>query len=185
MLVSWKEIATYLRVSVCTAQRLERQMNLPVRRRNGSSKAMVFALENELEDWSRDRLVVRQKLAARSRAVEWLLQGARDAVTIADDGRRFVGANRAACRLLGRTRDELLTMRIDDVVTFSEAELESIWASFVSNGQREGVAEFQTPSGPRMLEFRSMAHYLPGRHLCVMRAMRKARSCFNQNELRV
>ena len=38
-----------------------------------------------------------------------------DAVLVADDERRYVDVNRAACEMFGRTRDELLSMRVEDV----------------------------------------------------------------------
>jgi hypothetical protein len=52
-LVGWKTIATYLRVSVRTAQDFEKVRGLPVRRGSGI-KAPVFALRAELEEWSRN-----------------------------------------------------------------------------------------------------------------------------------
>ena len=53
-LVGWKEIARYLRVSVRTAQGLEKNAGLPIRRGAGL-KAPVFAIPSELDAWRRGR----------------------------------------------------------------------------------------------------------------------------------
>jgi len=46
----WKQIADYLRVSIRTAQNMEKDQRLPVRRGAGI-KGQVFALTNEVEEW--------------------------------------------------------------------------------------------------------------------------------------
>jgi hypothetical protein len=52
VLKSWKDIAAYLNVSISTAQRLERNHGLPVRRPGGRSTAIV-AFANEIDWWLR------------------------------------------------------------------------------------------------------------------------------------
>lgn len=54
-LAGWKQIAAYLRVSVRTAQKLEKEQGLPVRRGFGM-KAPVFAIEAELDAWKGSRV---------------------------------------------------------------------------------------------------------------------------------
>ena len=51
ILDSWKEISKYLRRSVSTCQRWERDFELPIRRLDGSPKARVFAYREELDRW--------------------------------------------------------------------------------------------------------------------------------------
>ena len=46
----WKQIADYLRVSIRTAQNMEKDQGLPVRRGAGM-KGQVFALPAELDQW--------------------------------------------------------------------------------------------------------------------------------------
>jgi hypothetical protein len=50
ILNSWKEIASYLRCSVRTAQRLE-QSGMPVRRPAGHSRSAVIAMSDEIDLW--------------------------------------------------------------------------------------------------------------------------------------
>lgn len=50
----WKQIAAYLRVSVRTAQTLEKEQGLPVRR-GASAKAPVFAFTADLDEWRNSR----------------------------------------------------------------------------------------------------------------------------------
>jgi hypothetical protein len=51
VLNSWKEIASYLARAVRTAQRWERNSNLPVHRIGNGPKASVFAFGDELDAW--------------------------------------------------------------------------------------------------------------------------------------
>jgi PAS domain S-box-containing protein len=44
-----------------------------------------------------------------------------DAVFVADESMRYLAVNRAACTLLGYTREELLSLRMPDVATYPEA----------------------------------------------------------------
>lgn len=50
-LSSWKEIAQYLGVDVKTAQRWERQRNLPVHRVPGDLRSAVYSTRSEIEEW--------------------------------------------------------------------------------------------------------------------------------------
>lgn len=59
-LSGWKAIAVYLRVSIRTAQSMERTQGLPIRRGSGT-KGPVFAIVAELEQWK-----LQQSLAPRS-----------------------------------------------------------------------------------------------------------------------
>ena len=51
MLQSWKEIASYLRVTVRTVQRWEKESGLPVHRQGTGRKARVVAYADEIDNW--------------------------------------------------------------------------------------------------------------------------------------
>jgi predicted DNA-binding transcriptional regulator AlpA len=55
-LESWKEIADYLKKSVSTVQRWERQEGLPVRRHEHLKLGSVVAYKRELDAWMQARL---------------------------------------------------------------------------------------------------------------------------------
>src|SRR5262249_2050618 len=51
ILNSWKEIARYLDRGVRTAQRWERDLQLPVRRPRGKRRSAVLAIPKEIDAW--------------------------------------------------------------------------------------------------------------------------------------
>ena len=51
VLTSWKDIAKYLGKGVRTAQRWEKELGLPVRRRKHARKSAVLAIPSEINDW--------------------------------------------------------------------------------------------------------------------------------------
>ena len=63
------------------------------------------------------------------------------AVFVADEFRRYVAVNRAACRLLGYTREELLAMRVDDVADVAA------WSEMERNGQLVSTADLRRKDG--------------------------------------
>jgi hypothetical protein len=54
-LLSWKEIAAYLRRDLRTVQRWEKTERLPVRRRRDRELETVYALKADLDSWSESR----------------------------------------------------------------------------------------------------------------------------------
>ena len=64
ILKSWKDIAAYLKVAVSTAQRWERDLELPVRRAGGKRGSAILALPNEIDDWLKTHLFVQSRVPA-------------------------------------------------------------------------------------------------------------------------
>jgi len=56
VLESWKEISDYLKRTVKTCQRWEQELDLPIRRLDGTPRARVFAYKDELDFWLEDKL---------------------------------------------------------------------------------------------------------------------------------
>jgi PAS domain S-box-containing protein len=93
-----------------------------------------------------------------------------DAVLVADDDRRYVDVNQAACSLFQRTREEMLRLRIEDVMPSSgTASAEELWRDFLAAGSQEG--EFTVMRGEErvMIEYRALARIAPGRHVSILR----------------
>ena len=67
------------------------------------------------------------------------------AVLVADEHGRYVAVNRAACALLGYTREELLALRLTDVARYDEAPAE--WAEMELHGTHTGVSKVTCKDG--------------------------------------
>lgn len=168
MFTSWKQIAGHLQISVKTAQRYEELHGLPVRRQPGNGHPMVHASPAELDSWRETHTHLRRvppvELDYRA-----LFEKALDAILIADDARRYIAANDAACDLLGYSREEILTKRIDDVLVATQAEVEAMWASFLNAGEYSDRAVLRSNNGSITVHYRARANYIPGHHSAIVR----------------
>ncbi|HVD38709.1 MAG TPA: LuxR C-terminal-related transcriptional regulator [Solirubrobacterales bacterium] len=88
---------------------------------------------------------------------------------IADDQRRWVTGNAAACELLGVTQEEISWHTMDEFVPADARDrLEEGWEQFLANGAAEGWYRLSIPArGPVPVEFSATANVLPSRHLSV------------------
>jgi DNA-binding CsgD family transcriptional regulator len=95
--------------------------------------------------------------------------GSRNPMLIADDQRRWVTGNVAACRLFGIGLDEVSWRTIDDFTPPSElTSLEAQWKDFLIAGEAEGWYQLFAPElRPVPVEFSATANVLPARHLTV------------------
>jgi PAS domain S-box-containing protein len=93
----------------------------------------------------------------------------RHPMLMADDQRRWVTGNAAACDLLGVTQEELPWRTMDDFTPAGERErLEEQWQAFLASGMAEGWYELYVPDhGAVPVEFSATANVLPARHLSV------------------
>ena len=88
---------------------------------------------------------------------------------LADDERRYVNANAAACELLGFDLATLRTMRVDDI-TIPEYRpfLDAVWQDFLGRGGTVGRFAVLCADGSRAeVEFNATANVAPGLHLCI------------------
>ncbi|MBV8758029.1 MAG: GAF domain-containing protein [Deltaproteobacteria bacterium] len=92
-----------------------------------------------------------------------------DAVLLADDQRQYVGANAAACKLLRRTHDEILAMKIEDLVSMAPDIVEGMWGEMIAKGSLQGEVELTIAGEPINVDFRASANIVPGVHLSVLR----------------
>jgi PAS domain S-box-containing protein len=91
-------------------------------------------------------------------------------MVVADDQRRYVDANPAACLLLRLPEEEVLRLRVDDLTPPEGREhLDDLWAAFLREGTQRGTFELQMPDGPRLaVEYSATGHIEPGRHLSIL-----------------
>ena len=90
-------------------------------------------------------------------------------MVIADDERRYVAANGAACLLLRLPEENVLKLRIEDLVSpLHRSSVPGLWDSFLSDGTQKGTIELAMPDGALVaVEYSSRAHVEPGRHLAI------------------
>ncbi len=90
-------------------------------------------------------------------------------MVIADDDRRFVAANPAACLLLRLPETEILTRRVDDLTPpANRPHMGGLWHSFIQEGTQRGTIALLMPDGPQLeVEYSATAHIEPGRHLSI------------------
>jgi DNA-binding CsgD family transcriptional regulator len=91
-------------------------------------------------------------------------------MVIADDQRRYVAANPAACLLLRLPEEAVLRLRVDDLTPpEGRGNMDELWAAFLREGTQRGTFELQMPDGPRLaVEYSATAHIEPGRHLSLL-----------------
>ncbi len=91
-----------------------------------------------------------------------LFEGVADAILVADVERRYVDANAAASGLLGYEREELLRLRVEDIVTDVPEWTEAEYSRYVSEGRWQGELELSRKDGSTVpVEARATVVNLP------------------------
>ncbi|MDP1848262.1 MAG: LuxR C-terminal-related transcriptional regulator [Solirubrobacteraceae bacterium] len=106
------------------------------------------------------------QVAARLRAA---FARSRHPMLIADDHRRWVAGNEAACELLGLAQEAVSWHTMDDFTPLSERpRLKQQWVEFLARGEAGGRYELYVPGHePFPVEFGAIANVLPRRHLAL------------------
>ena len=90
------------------------------------------------------------------------------AVVVADDQRRYVHANAAACALFGIHHDDLVGMRVEEITGTPPEEAEASWARLRGAGVLVGTFPHRSPVGVRHIPYIAVADVTPGRHLAIL-----------------
>lgn len=111
----------------------------------------------------------RELASERVQRLRTAFEISRNPMLIADDQRRWVTGNEAACALLGIAREEVCWHTMNDFTPLGDrARLEEQWTMFLTNGAAEGWHDFYVPErGAVPVEFCATANVLPSRHLAV------------------
>jgi PAS domain S-box-containing protein len=108
-------------------------------------------------------------LRASEQQFHAIFDTALDAMVLTDDEGRFVDVNPAACTLLGRTHQELLTLSAADVTLEPDPERRA-WRAFLDAGSASGAFTMIRKDGThRETEGTARANVQPGRHLSILR----------------
>jgi len=124
------------------------------RKQKGNAKWLVESGPKELE------LLLRAVLYHSSQAV-----------LIADDNRHCLDASFGAAKLLGLSRDQIVGLRMDDLITPSfKPQMERLWRTFLEQGQKEGTLPLPASDGakPEVVRYAASGSVLPARHLFVL-----------------
>jgi DNA-binding CsgD family transcriptional regulator len=99
------------------------------------------------------------------------------AMLLADDERRYVDANDAACALLGLDRAALLNAGVDGLTPVAlRGRVPALWDRFLAQGSMQGVYELTHASGELVrITYIAIARVLPGLHLSCMLATQRSR----------
>ncbi|HEY2656862.1 MAG TPA: LuxR C-terminal-related transcriptional regulator [Solirubrobacteraceae bacterium] len=91
-------------------------------------------------------------------------------MVIADDHRRYVAANAAACLLLRLPEEDVLRLTVDDLTPPEHrAQVGPLWDAFIRDGTQEGKYELVMPDGARVrIEYSATANVEPGQHLSIL-----------------
>jgi PAS domain S-box-containing protein len=91
-------------------------------------------------------------------------------MVIADDGRRYVAANPAACLLLRLREEEVIGRRIEELTPpENRSQVDPLWDAFIEDGVQEGTFELLMPDGARLtVDYSATANVEPGRHLSIL-----------------
>lgn len=113
-------------------------------------------------------LGLRERIDATS-LLSVLLERSSIPMFIADDERRYIEINQAACELLGYSRDELLEMKIEEI---SSPELRprapEMFEEFKAAGTLSGPYTVITKDGDEIaVHYSATANVLPGIHLSI------------------
>lgn len=132
----------------------------------GDRPAMVAIVVDQSE-----RRRVQEALFHSRRRLQALFDNALDAILLLDDDGRYIDANPAACVMLGRPRDVILTLYPWDVVVPELVDVtRQAWRDFLRNGS--GAGDYRLAAGDdtvREVECRAVANVLPGLHLTMLR----------------
>lgn len=107
----------------------------------------------------------------RQRETQWqgLFDNALDAIAITDDTGQYIDANPSACALFGVPKANLLGLNVADF-SAPELDFQQVWQHFLQQGFLSGEFRLYRQDGTiREVEFNAVAHFIPHRHLSILR----------------
>jgi PAS domain S-box-containing protein len=164
---------------------------------DGSYRVVEAVTRNMLHEPSINGIVVTVRdVTERERHLEELrlsearlrgiVDGALDAMLIANDEGRFIDLNAAALRLLGVERAQVIGKRMHEIFPGGQLSVAG-WHRFLAVGHVERNVVVGSGEDERFLELRATANVYPGGHLAVLHdatARRKAEQALADSERR-
>ncbi|NMC77475.1 MAG: PAS domain S-box protein, partial [Candidatus Methanofastidiosa archaeon] len=83
-----------------------------------------------------------------------------------DNNSKFIDANRVACKILGYSKDELLNMKMEEIMPLNNIEIGGkSWQEFLNKGTQKEECRFLRKDGTNIIEYVVIANIIPGLHL--------------------
>ncbi len=126
-------------------------------------------------------MIARQDMenARRESEARWqgIFDNSIDGILLFDDEGRIRESNQAACQAFGYTRDEMLQMQLNDLLSPEDwARLVEGWQRFLALRKVTAEYRFRQKQGASIpFEVRASAYVLPGLHLAMLRNLTEKR----------
>ena len=123
-------------------------------------------------------------LLSKEREFQSIFESALDAILVVDGNGVCQDANPSAWELFGSSRDRIVGQQVR--VFYSDPhDFDSMWAQLLASHRYQGEAELVRAAGATVsAEFTAAAHFLPNRHLMILRDItprRRAHQAVNQS----
>ena len=123
-------------------------------------------------------------LVSKDREFQSIFENALDAILVVDGQGVCMEANSSAGELFGLRRDRVVGQQVR--VFYSDPhDFDSMWTRLLASHRDQGEAELVRAEGETVFaEFTAAAHYLPNRHLMILRNItlrRRAQQAVNQS----
>ncbi len=106
--------------------------------------------------------------------------GALDGMLLANNSMQYVDVNKAACEILGRSREEIIGSEVGSFVEF-EADAKKLWEKGIRAGNlRAEITLVRRDGERRQIEFAGVANVQPGIHLLLIRDLTHRKSLDEQ-----
>jgi|GEM_PF-4156772 len=114
---------------------------------------------------------IENKSVISSDAYLRIFESALDAMIIADDNANYVEVNKAACELLGYSKEEFKGKNVADITPGATIDsVKDLWAQFLQKKEMEGEFPMLTKSGEiKITHFKAVSNFIPGYHLSILR----------------
>ena len=107
-------------------------------------------------------------LAGNTEILTGIFAGISESILVTDEIGRFIDANPAALELLGYSLEELLKLRVPDIVASDPKAVDSEFSRYLKEGSWSGEYELKTRQGELVpVEIRASVIALPQRTLYV------------------
>ncbi len=111
----------------------------------------------------------RQSLQQSEEQFRLLFENSKDAILVADDDANYLRVNDAACEALGYSREQLLRMKVVDLISAQGLDTEARYRNYFEKGFETGEWSFVRPDGERRIIQYTASRFAPGLHLSIVR----------------